>query len=130
MCFDSGRLVFNSPSMTPTGDGHGWEMNSIWRITFESVHYDVAAGFVTDGASIPRSLWRLCGHPLETPRLYAAILHDWLYSGGVGDDGCVPTRAEADRIFRDVLIELGVSRIRAYVEWAAVSVCGGSHWHE
>lgn len=33
----------------------------------------VKKGFVFDGASIPRFLWRLCGHPLEAPRIAAEI---------------------------------------------------------
>ena len=45
----------------------------------------VRNGFVYDGASIPRLLWRLCGHPLEAPRIAAALAHDWLYSSHVCD---------------------------------------------
>ena len=36
----------------------------------------VREGFTFDGASIPRALWRICGHPLEVPRVAAALAHD------------------------------------------------------
>ncbi len=42
-----------------------------WRV-------DVPRGFVTDGASIPRLLWPLIGHPLSGEFLQAAIVHDLL----------------------------------------------------
>ena len=51
-------------------------------VKFRGEDYSVPAGFETDGASIPRFLWRICGHPMEAPRLYLAIIHDWFYSGG------------------------------------------------
>ena len=73
-----------------------------------------------------RSAWIqwLCGSPWEAPRLYAALVHDFLCSGGDQE----ATRADADDIFRDLQISLGVPRWKAYVEWAALRLFGGSHW--
>ena len=85
----------------------------------------VPEGTKTDGASIPRALWGVCGHPLEAPRVYAAIVHDWLYGGG-GPVGM--TRAEADAVYRDLLVAYGWGRWRAWIEWTALRVCGASHW--
>ena len=98
--------------------------------------FTVPAGATTDGASIPRFLWRLCGHPLMTPRVYAAMLHDWLYAG-VGEPAhewedapsCV-TRAEADDCYYALLRHFGIGSFVAHVEWAALRVFGGSHWNE
>ena len=83
----------------------------------------VAAGFKFDGCSIPRALWRLCGHPMEVPRVAAALAHDWLYAAHVCD------RATADEIFREVckLVELGA--IRRNVEYYALRVAGGAAWN-
>ena len=58
-----------------------WHIEDVANFTFT-----VPAGTTTDGASIPRFLWRVCGHPLEAPRVYAAMLHDWLYAGVDPDD--------------------------------------------
>ena len=85
-------------------------------------HIKVAAGFTFDGASIPRSLWRLCGHPLEAPRLAAALAHDWLYCAHVCD------RKTADMIYRAILRALGIAWWRCTIEHAALRVAGGAAW--
>lgn len=90
----------------------------------DGVYFEVPAGFVTDGASIPRFLWRLCGHPMETPRICAAVAHDYMYS--VGEPTW--TRAEADATYRDILKAVGVSAWRANVEYYALRIFGGSHF--
>lgn len=102
----------------------------------------VPAGTRTDGASIPRFLWRLCGHPLMAPRVYAALLHDWLYSGESPStatqahdrnyyDGAWPsdlTRKEADRCYYALLRHFGVSAWRAGTEYCVLRICGKSHY--
>lgn len=95
-----------------------------WRIRYRGEDYLVPAGFSTDGASIPPALQWLCGSPFEVPRLFAALVHDHLYSGGDPE----ATRADADDLYRDLLIALGTPRWRAYAEWAALRLCGASHW--
>lgn len=117
--------VMDRPVLIPPEGGEVWELAADWRIKYNGVNYRIPKGFRTDGASVPRFLWRVCGTPLGVPRLYAAIVHDWLYSGGCPG----MTRAEADQIYRDLQIDMGVSRFKAYVEWAALRCCGGSHWH-
>lgn len=97
-------------------------------------HFVVPAGTSTDGASIPRFLWRVCGHPLMAPRVYAAMLHDWLYTGEEADtDGAQPddlSRKEADECYYALLRHFGVSALRAKVEYWALRMFGGSHYIE
>ncbi len=84
----------------------------------------VGTGYRFDGASIPRALWRVCGHPFESPRDAAALIHDWLY-------GAQPlTRATADEIYRRTLLALGVSAWRARIEYLALRACGWRAWKE
>jgi hypothetical protein len=96
--------------------------------------FTVPAGVTSDGASIPRFLWRICGHPLEWPRVYAAMLHDWLYSGVdpvIFVDGAVPsdlTRKEADLCYYFLLRHFGISAWRAAVEYLALRLFGGWHY--
>ncbi len=95
-----------------------WHIADVANFTF-----CVPAGTETDGASIPRFLWRLCGHPLETPRVYAAMLHDWLYTGEAN-----LTRMEADICYYFLLRHFGVGRFKAWVEYLALRLFGGSHF--
>ena len=82
----------------------------------------VAAGFTFDGASIPRALWRVCGHPLEVPRVAAALAHDWLYAAQLCD------RKTADEIYLAICREVGISAWRCYVEYYALRAFGGAAW--
>ena len=106
-----------------------WHIEDVANFTFT-----VPANTTTDGASIPRFLWRICGHPLEAPRVYAAMLHDWLYSGVDPDifvDGAVPsdlTRKEADLCYYFLLRHFGISAIRAGIEYLALRWFGKSHY--
>lgn len=121
-------VIFDTPrlELIPGSEGDQHKLLDDWTVLFNADTYLVPAGFVTDGASIPKTLRWLCGSPYRAPRLYAALVHDWLYSGGDPE----ATRAEADAIFRDMQIALGVSRFKAYTEWAALRACGGSHWYK
>lgn len=96
-----------------------------WLVEVDGWRFAVPAGIWTDGASIPRVLWSVCGHPLQAPRVYAALVHDWLY-GGFGPS--VMTRREADAIYRDLLVLFGWGRVRAWIEWTAIRLFGWSHW--
>jgi len=106
-----------------------WHINRVGGFGFT-----VPAGVTTDGASIPRFLWRICGHPLEWPRVYAAMLHDWLYSGvdpEIFVDGAVPSdlsRKEADLCYYFLLRHFGISAFRAGIEYLALRFFGASHY--
>ena len=82
----------------------------------------VAEGFIFDGASIPRALWRLCGHPMSVPRVAAALAHDWLYAAHVCD------RAVADEIYRILCKRVGISGFCAGTEYYTLRLFGGSAW--
>lgn len=111
----------NLPKLSPLPNGN-WVLLDSFGIEVDGVSIVVPAGFETDGASIPRALWRLCGNPMEVPRLYAAICHDWLYYA----KPC--TRKQADCFYRDAQISFGVGRLKAYTEYYALRLFGGSHW--
>ena len=82
----------------------------------------VKAGFVFDGASIPRALWRVCGHPLEAPRIAAALAHDWIYTA----KACA--RADADAIYREICRLVGISAICRNVEYGTLWAFGWIAW--
>lgn len=82
----------------------------------------VPAGFLTDGASIPRLFWSWAS-PIGR-HAQSAILHDYLceYLSVIVDGENTPiTRAHADLIFKESLLVLGVSKARANLMYAGVS---------
>lgn len=109
----------------PIGDNGEATLMEDWLVEVRGWSFAVPAGTATDGASIPRALWCVCGHPLQAPRVYAALVHDWLYGGGGPDE---MTRAEADAVYRDLLVAFGWGRAKAWIEWTALRMFGASHW--
>lgn len=85
----------------------------------------IAAGFVTDGTSIPRILW----WALPTWGNYsrAAVVHDYLYDRMNARDPhpLAPDRKAADGIFLEAMGVCGVSWPVRYGLWVAVRILGG-----
>lgn len=119
----AGGPTFPPPVFT-VAEGGMLALARDWHVMYRGESYTAPMGFRTDGASIPPWLRWLCGSPFEPPRMYAALLHDWLYSGGDPE----ATRADADDLYRDLQLSLGVPRWKAYVEWAALRAFGRSRW--
>ena len=82
----------------------------------------VAVGFAFDGCSIPRALWRVCGHPMEVPRVAAALAHDWLYAAHVCD------RKTADAIYAAICRAVAMSACRTWIEHKTLRLCGSAAW--
>ncbi len=102
-----------------------------WRVTQAFKYYTgapedqrwvyIPAGYLTDGASVPRPLWWL----LRPWGRYgqAAVVHDWLceYSQLYHRGQLVPiTRAQADGIFREAMKVAGVGVITRQVMYLGV----------
>ena len=89
----------------------------------------VRAGFTTDFATIPPPFWPFIPPAGDGRNFYglAALWHDWLYWHGK-IDGISITRAQADALFLEIMLYLGVSRPLARVMWAFVRLFGWYHW--
>lgn len=115
----------------PVGAFEAWsrKRGRVWRL---SVDYAVivpglgtvriAAGFESDGASIPRPLWQYVGPPYHPQTFPAALVHDALYAAQV------TSRAEADAAFRALLVAGGCSRLKARAYWCGVRAGGWWPW--
>ena len=82
----------------------------------------VMPGFRTDGASIPRLLWRIFGSPYDPDIFAAAIAHDALYRGEI-----VP-RKDADAAFLRMMEESGVPKRKRRLVWRGVRWFGWITW--
>ena len=85
---------------------------------------NVRALFISDGASIPKVLWSVIGHPFSKHYRKQAVLHDWLYR--TSDHGF--TRNQADLIFYDSLREEDMGFIKASMLYLGVRVGGWKAW--
>jgi len=89
---------------------------------------NVAAGFETDLASVPRLFWTLL--PACGPHNRAAVVHDWLYARRRIEtvDGKIrkPRRKECDWIFLEALKDCGVGWVKRNAMWLAVRSPAGA----
>ena len=89
---------------------------------------NVAAGFETDLASVPRLFWTLL--PACGPHNRAAVVHDWLYARRRIEtvDGKIrkPRRKECDWIFLAALQDCGVGWVKRNAMWLAVRSPAGA----
>lgn len=90
-------------------------------ITWTRYSYTLPAGFMSDGASVPRPLWWFLP-PWGDRSTIAALFHDWLTELVIAGNPArgAETRADCDRLFRECLIDLGVSAWRAWLAWSGV----------
>lgn len=115
------------PKVEPVVKSEVWRLTEDFCCRVDDTQIIVPKGFLTDGASIPRFLWRICGHPMTTKRFPIAVVHDFIYS--LGDKNRWGyTRADADGIYRDGLVVLEFSKWKANTEYYAIKFFGGSHW--
>lgn len=77
---------------------------------------------MTDGASIPRLLWPIVGHPFDPVRMAPALAHDALYAAEL-----MP-RAGADEEFFELLLKNDDTTPDAAVCWAGVRAGGWWSW--
>ena len=108
-----------------------------WRLEIAYTYHDngtaitVPAGFEFDLSSVPRPFWSLIA-PFELS-IVAPLMHDFLYRhGGKPPAGIDPprayTRAEADRMFLEIMEAESVPTWRRVVAYAATRVFGGHAW--
>ena len=87
--------------------------------------FTVPAGYVSDGASVPRLFWRLLSPPIDPVTLAPSIIHDWLYDNAWRYD---LTRLECDRWYRDALVANGYPLWKANLTYIGIRLVGWRHW--
>lgn len=91
---------------------------------YEFAHGDqkiiIPAGYITDFATVPRLLWSII--PPIGRHNRAALLHDYLYDNRIG------SRIFADKLFKKILLEDGVGRLKAEIMYLGVRIGGRKWW--
>jgi len=85
------------------------------------VHWDVPIGYVTNGASIPKSLWAVVGGPFDGPYRDAAVLHDYYC------EAKTRTSDDTHRMYYEAAVARGTSENIASTMYAGL-VFGGPVW--
>jgi hypothetical protein len=85
--------------------------NDVMKVTCKN-------GLVTDGASIPRAFWAVIGSPFSGKYVGSAIIHDGLYKSHK------LSRAEADELFNQMLVDNGVWFPRRFLMGSALWAFG------
>lgn len=106
---------------------------NFWRVTEafkfyvgnpeDQIWVHVPAGYLTDGASVPRPFWSIV--PPWGPYGQAAVVHDFLVDQlfyFVKGERVTITRHHADRIFLEAMKVAGVSWLLRHVMYRSVSI--------
>lgn len=121
-----------APVISYLGDRGVWRLDQPYSVTVDDHHIRIPAGFEFDLASVPRPLWCLIA-PFELS-IAAPLVHDFLYqNAGELPEGAVEpyvtyTRAEADRLFLELMRREGVPVCRRLLAYAAVRLFGSFAW--
>ena len=104
----------NILTLTPVGDG---------KYQVVEDYKDIPAGFITDGASIPRFLWRIIDHPFQSDYIEIYVEHDYDYQTGN------ISRAEADQKMLDGLKSKDMGYFKRYTIYWAVRLFGAKYYN-
>ena len=120
-------------------DGRKWEVLSRFEYHVgapdSGTCVTILPGFITDFASIPRGLWNL--FPPTGPYGKAAVVHDKLYQDReIFENVHKPAyfyehpcdRKEADNIFNEAMMVLGVGTWTRRIVYAGVRIGGWIAW--
>jgi hypothetical protein len=118
--------------ITPIGPGR-WKLRAPLEAQTEFGLIVVPAGFVTDGASVPRFLWPLYP-PMDGDYDAAAVLHDYAYQHSQIDlarqlAGRVLTRAEADSLLSEGMVATNTAKRKRLAIYVGVRVGGKPAWN-
>ncbi len=113
-----------------------WKIEDDWLYYINGVQHVIEAGFVFDGASVPK-YFRSWLSPMGI-LLIPGLIHDWGYYYTsltiVGIDGepnvyIGKTQREMDVIFRDIAINVNGFRYINKVAYYALRLCGFIAWN-
>lgn len=114
--------------LTPLSDGRNWKLLSPLLYCVDAASegeiLTIPTDFVTDLASVPRTLWNI--YPPFGVYDSPSVLHDYGYRNGGVYVGAkkVYTKADVDNLFRDSMKACGVGLITRNILYTAVKLFG------
>lgn len=94
------------------------------RIKWNKKKFVIPRYFESDGASVPRFLWWLITPQIHPKTLRASLAHDYIYREQ--PEGW--TKADADKMFYDLMIADGFWKVLAWLAYKGVSWFGNLAW--
>ncbi len=91
---------------------------------WKGIKHVIPAGFVSDGASVPRFFWRLVDPPITAATLIPSVKHDFIYR----TKKKFMTRAECDKLYYNDLRANGYSWVKSNLTYTGVRIGGSSSW--
>lgn len=117
--FDDSNLKFHFERF---GDEYVIVLDSQLVFCVGGKEHVIPVGFTSNGMSVPRCLWSLISPQFHPKTLAPSIIHDYLY------EHYILCRREADRWYRDALIDNGYAEWKAWVVYFAITLFGKNHW--
>ncbi len=96
-------------------------LNAITYVDPRGVKWEVPAGYITNGASVPWGLWNIVGGPYDGPYRDAAVVHDYY------TEFKLRPWEDTHRMYYEASIARGISESRAGVMYAGLLV-GADRW--
>lgn len=131
---DPGARFNGLPVLTEYIDGRTWRLHAdvsylVSEGRLKGERSTARTGFIFDWATTPRITWGFLPPSGLTHQPYgiAALFHDWLYIHHA-IAGIAITRREADAVFLEIMLYVGVAAWRARMMWLAVRLGGWWGW--
>ena len=91
----------------------------IVRVATQTYYIKLDKGFTSDGCTIPRFLWNIFGCPHTPEYLPASLIHDYVLNH---PETVNYNRNLSSRIFKQVLLNEGINKIKAEIMYLAVDI--------
>lgn len=111
------------PRIEPTKDKGWWRLLSSHTVQLLEGQVTVPEGYVTNGATIPRILWTITGHPLSTDFIEPALVHDYLCERAE-QERSYQGRVWADATFLYLLVKNNVPAWKSILMYYTVRING------
>lgn len=110
-----------------------WEICTDFHYSLRGVDYIIPGGFQFDGASVPKflAMWL---SPVGV-LLMGGLIHDYAYKYSClklksGEDTEKMTQNQADKLFRDICIEVNGFKLLNYLAYWALALAGFVAWNK